>query len=76
MSEKQYIVVGDYLTDEAGQPVYVEPLELCRRYGVDPRRAILVDRRHHTYRHILRAHPDLPVLRPRQDNDYSLESQG
>lgn len=73
MSRKRFIVVGDHLTGEDGLPVYMEPLEVCRRYGIDPQEAILVDRRHHTYRHLLRAHPELPVLRPRQDGNYVLD---
>lgn len=73
MRDKRYIVVGDHLTDEKGLPFFVEPLELCKLYKVDPSTAILVDRRHHTYRHIMRKYPELPVLMPRQDGNYQLE---
>ncbi len=74
MKNKRYIVVGDHLTGENGLPYFVESLELCRLYKVDPNQAILVNRRHHTYRIIIRKHPDLPVLMPKQDGDYSLDS--
>ncbi len=75
MQVKRYIVVGDHLTGEDGLPYFVEPLELCRRYQIDPSRAILVDRRHHTYRIIMRKYPELPVLMPRQDGDYSFKEK-
>lgn len=61
------------MTDEDGSPHFVEPLELCRLYKIDPSQAVLVDRRHHTYRIIMRKYPELPVLLPRQDGDYSLQ---
>ena len=73
MTDKRYIAVGDLISGEDGELVYVEPLELCRLYQIDPNTAILVDRRHHTYRHIMRQYPHLPVLRPRQDGNYSLD---
>ena len=44
MNNKRYIVVGDHLTGENGLPYFVEPLELCRLYKVDPSQAILVNR--------------------------------
>lgn len=73
ISSKQYIVVGDHLTGEDGLPYFVEPLELCRLYKVDPSVAILVDRRHHTYRILIRKYPDLPVLMPKQDGQYNIK---
>lgn len=71
--DKRYIVVGDHIEGPAGVPHYIEPLKLCRLYGIDPKNAILVDRRHHTYRHIMRKYPDLPVLMPRADGCYDLK---
>jgi hypothetical protein len=67
MSNKRYIAVGDHIEDAEGNLRHVEPLEVCRQHQVDPHEAILVERRHHTYRIILRKHPDLPVLRPLQE---------
>lgn len=73
--DKRYIVVGDHIERPGAAPVYVEPLELCRLYGIDPKEAILVDRRHHTYRHIMRKYPHLPVLMPRADGYYDLKEK-
>ena len=71
--KKKYIVAGDALQSIAGEVQYVDAMELCRLYGVHPSEAILVERRQPSYRHVIRSHPDLPVLRPRPDGDYSLE---
>lgn len=71
--QKKYIVAGDALESCEGEIKYFDAMELCRLYGVHPSAAILVERRQPSYRHVIRSHPDLPVLRPRADGDYSLD---
>ena len=70
---KKYIVAGDALETCEGEVQYVDALELCRLYGVHPSEVILVERRQPSYRHVIRSHSDLPVLRPRLDGNYSLD---
>ncbi len=72
-AQKKYIVAGDALESCEGEVQYIDSMELCRLYGIHPSEAILVERRQPSYRHVIRSHPDLPVLRPRPDGDYSLE---
>ena len=71
--QKRYIVAGDALESGEGEIQYIDAMQLCRLYGVHPSEAILVERRQPSYRHIIRNHSHLPVLRPRPDGNYSLE---
>lgn len=71
--KKKYIVAGDALESCEGEVHYFDALKLCGLYGIHPSEAILVERRQPSYRHVIRSHPDLPVLRPRSDGNYSLD---
>ena len=65
MIKKKCIVVGDQIEGEDGAPVYLDALEICKRLGVNPNEAVLVDHRGPSHRHIIQKYPDLPVLGPK-----------
>lgn len=79
MSEKEYIVIGSEVRSRKdGDYHYVDAMQLCRLYGLDPQKAVLLEERNHFNNPAIfdsKEAKDLPIYRPRYDGKYIKRGQ-
>lgn len=71
--KKDYVVVGGKVKSrKTGNVVMATPLQLCSVYGIDPKKAVLVDEMTPVrYWQLRIAWWFLPIMQPRDAGDYA-----